>query len=155
MSLSLSACGLKVEHPNHVWQTDITYIPMFRGHMFMAAIIDVYSRKIVGWSLSNTMTAQWCADLLTDTIKLHGKPHIHNSDQGSQYTSEIYLNILKQNNIQISMDGKGRAIEQHLHRTFLAFIKARKNLSKPSQRGLGIIPTNQPIHPILQHKKKA
>ncbi|MEZ4845338.1 MAG: IS3 family transposase [Bacteroidia bacterium] len=146
--------GLKVEHPNHVWQTDITYIPMFRGHMFMAAIIDVYSRKIVGWSLSNTMTAQWCADLLTDTIKLHGKPHIHNSDQGSQYTSEIYLNILKQNNIQISMDGKGRAIDNIYIERFWRSLK-QKNLSKPSQRGLGIIPTNQPIHPILQHKKKA
>ena len=77
----------------------------------MAAIIDVFSRRILGWSLSNTMTKEWCNELLTDTISQHGKPEIHNSDHRSQYTRELYLNTLKDIAIHISMDGKGRSIE--------------------------------------------
>ena len=128
--------GLKIERPNHVWQTDITYIPMFRGHMYMAAIIDVYSRKILGWSLSNTMTKEWCNELLKDTINQHGKPEIHNSDQGSQYTSELYLNTLKDNDIQISMDGKGRAIDNIYIERFWRSLKQEKIYLNPPNGGL-------------------
>ena len=95
-----------IERPNQVWQTDITYIPMWRGFMYMVAIIDVNSRKILNWSLSNSMTAEWCAELLRDTIDKYRKPETHNSDQGSQFTSEIYIDILKKHDILISMDGK-------------------------------------------------
>jgi putative transposase len=72
--------GVRIKHPNQVWQTDITYIPMFRGFMYMAAIIDVYSRKVLNWSVSNSMTSEWCAELLEDTISKYGAPKIHNSD---------------------------------------------------------------------------
>ena len=98
--------NMKIERPNQVWQTDISYIPMYKGFMYLAAIIDVKSRKILNWSISNSMTAEWCVELLEDTIQKHGTPEIHNSDQGSQYTSDIYINTLKKNKIKISMDGK-------------------------------------------------
>ena len=124
--------GLKTERPNQVWQTDITYIPMFRGHMYMAAILDVYSRKILGWSLSNTMTKEWCNERLEDTINQHGKPEIHNSDQGSQYTSELCLNTLKDNEIQISMDGKGRAIDNIYIERFWRSLKQVKDFNMKS-----------------------
>ena len=109
--------GLKTERVNQVWKTDITYIPMQRGFMYMAAIIDVHSRKLLHWSISNTMTAEWCVELLNDTIAIYGKPEIHNSDQGSQYTSDIYIKTLKNHEIKISMDGKGRALDNvHIER---------------------------------------
>jgi putative transposase len=103
--------SLEVSKPNHVWQTDITYIPMFRGFIYMAAIINVYSRKILGWSISNSMTTKWVKELLNDTVHKHGAPEIHNSDQGSQYTSEEYIQALKGHKIQVSMDRKGRALD--------------------------------------------
>lgn len=101
--------NLKVTLTNQVWQTDITCIPIMRGFMYMAAIIDVYSRKVLNWSVSNSIKTTWVLVLLEDTIARFGKPEIHNSDQGSQYTSELYINALKKHQIQISMDGKGRA----------------------------------------------
>lgn len=103
--------GIKVMHANQVWCTDITFIPMKRGFMYMTAIIDVYSRKIVGWGISNSMSAVWCKNVLEEAITTHGKPEIVNSDQGSQYTSALWTQYLEQNGIQISMDGKGRALD--------------------------------------------
>ena len=102
---------LKIVRRNQVWAIDITYIPMEKGFMYLFAIIDVYSRYVVGWSLSNTMTAQWCVDTVEQAIAEHGKPEIINSDQGTQFTSDIYINFLNDNEIHISMDGKGRAID--------------------------------------------
>ena len=83
--------GLKVTHANQVWCTDITYIPMAKGFMYLTAIIDVYSRKIVGWSISNSMSKQWVLSMLKDAIARHGKPEIINSDQVSQYTSFAWI----------------------------------------------------------------
>ena len=103
--------NLKITHANQVWCTDITYIPMRKGFMYMTAIIDVYSRKIVGWGISNTMSAQWCRNVLEDAIATHGKPEIVNSDQGCQYTSALWTQYLEQQGISISMDGKGRALD--------------------------------------------
>jgi putative transposase len=103
--------NLKVERANQVWAVDITYIPMKRGFMYLFAIIDLYSRYTVGWGLSNTMTAEWCAGVLEEAISRYGKPEIINSDQGSQFTSDCYVEMLKTKEIQISMDGKGRAMD--------------------------------------------
>ena len=102
---------LKIVRPNQVWQIDITYIPMANGFMYMTAIIDVYSRFIVGWGLSNSLEASASLAVVKDAIATHGKPEILNSDQGSQFTCEAYVELLKAENIQISMDGKGRAID--------------------------------------------
>lgn len=103
--------GLKITHKNQVWATDITYIPMAKGFMYLCAIIDLHSRFVLNWSVSNTMSAEWCAEVLQETIDKYGKPEIFNTDQGSQYTSEIHTKILLNNDIKISMDSKGRAID--------------------------------------------
>ncbi len=103
--------GLKIERCNQVWAMDITYIPMKTGFMYLAAIIDLNSRYVVQWSLSNTMSAEWCTEVLNGAIKNHGTPEIFNTDQGSQFTSEIFINTLIDNGIKISMDGRGRALD--------------------------------------------
>jgi len=103
--------NLEITRPNQVWSLDITYIPMQRGFMYLVAIMDVYSRYILGWSLSNTMEAQWVVDLVRTTVLRHGKPEIINSDQGSQFTSDEYVSYVKSlETVRISMDGKGRAL---------------------------------------------
>ncbi len=102
---------LDITHSNHVWATDITYVPMRKGFMYLMAIIDLYSRKVLHWSVSNTMEAEWCAEVLNQTISMYGTPEIFNTDQGSQFTSNIFTKTLKDNEIKISMDGKGRATD--------------------------------------------
>ena len=101
--------GRKDFEPNSVWSIDITYIPMRKGFMYLTAIIDVSSRFIVGWALSNTLEARVCTEVLDEAIAKYGKPEILNSDQGSQFTCPRWVNKLKAEGIQISMDGKGRA----------------------------------------------
>jgi putative transposase len=103
--------GLKIERSNQVWAMDITYIPMKTGFMYLTAIIDLHSRYVVHWSLSNTMSAEWCTEVLHEAIKNHGVPEVFNTDQGSQFTSEVFINTLNDNGIKISMDGKGRALD--------------------------------------------
>lgn len=102
---------LQVTRSNQVWAIDITYVPMKRGFLYLCALIDLHSRYVVGWGVSNTMTAEWCTEIVQQAIATHGAPQIINSDQGSQFTSEVYTAYLKANGIQISMDGKGRAID--------------------------------------------
>jgi len=130
--------NLKIEHPNQVWQTDITYIPMLRGFMYMNAIIDVHSRKILNWSVSNSMDKEWCIELLEDTIAKYGVPEIHNSDQGTQYTSIQYIEVLEKNDIQISMDGKGRALDNIYIERFWKSIKYEKIYLNPPNGGLDL-----------------
>lgn len=103
--------NLTITHRNQIWATDITYIPMKKGFMYLIAIIDLHTRFVLNWDISNTMTAEWCADLLKETIEKYGCPEIFNTDQGSQYTSEVHTKLLLDNDIKISMDGKGRAID--------------------------------------------
>jgi len=103
--------GLKITYPNQVWAIDITYIPMQKGFLYLTAIIDIYSRYVVGWGISNTLEASNVLDVLKDAINRHGKPGIINSDQGSQFTCPLWIEYLERNEIKISMDGKGRAID--------------------------------------------
>lgn len=128
--------NLKIERVNQVWQTDITYVPMSRGFMYMVAIIDVYSRKILNWSVSNTMTTEWCTELLKDTISKYGKPEINNTDQGSQFTSKTYIDVLLKNEIKISMDGKGRALDNIYIERFWRSLKYEKIYLNPANGGL-------------------
>jgi putative transposase len=102
---------LKIDHKNQVWGIDITYVPMRRGFMYLCAIIDLHTRYVVNWGISNTMTAGWCCQLVEEAIEMHGKPEIMNSDQGSQFTSLEYIELLSSKEIKISMDVKGRAID--------------------------------------------
>ena len=103
--------GLKIDRPNQVWSTDITYIPMNRGFIYLTAIIDWYSRYVLAWRISNTLDSDFCVDVLNDALRLYGKPEIFNTDQGSQFTSDDFIDVLKNNDIQISMDGKGRWVD--------------------------------------------
>jgi putative transposase len=103
--------GLVIDKPNQVWAADITYIPMRRGFLYLVAIIDLHSRYVINWSLSNTMDAEWCAEMLREAIASQGCPQIFNTDQGSQFTSEVFTGVLLEHHIQISMDGKGRATD--------------------------------------------
>jgi putative transposase len=98
---------LKIDRPNQVWATDITYIPMRRGFVYLIAVIDWYSRKVLSWRLSNTMTTDFCLDAVREAITRYGRPEIFNTDQGSQFTSHEFTQLLKDNEIRISMDGKG------------------------------------------------
>ena len=125
--------NLTIKHPNQVWALDITYIPMRRGYMYMLAIMDLYSRYIVGWSLSNTMEAEWVVHTLRAAIEVHGKPEIINSDQGSQFTSDEYVGYVKSlGSVRISMDGKGRALDNAYIERFFRTIKYEKiYLEKP------------------------
>jgi len=97
--------------PNHVWATDITYIKLNGVQVYLTAVIDLYSRKVLSWNLSNTMDAIFCVEALEEAIRKYGIPAIFNTDQGSQFTSEAFISVLKANNIEISMDGKGRALD--------------------------------------------
>ena len=105
--------GLTINRANQVWAIDITYIPMRRGFMYLCAIIDLHTRYVVNWSISNTMTATWCRQVVVEAIAMHGQPEIINSDQGSQFTSLEYTELLTKRDkpILISMDGKGRCID--------------------------------------------
>jgi putative transposase len=100
--------GLEITKANHVWATDITYIPMSGGFCYLVAIMDWASRKVLAWRLSNTLDSAFCVDALEEAIAKFGCPEIFNTDQGSQFTSEVFTNTLRANNIAISMDGKGR-----------------------------------------------
>jgi putative transposase len=100
--------GLEITKANHVWATDITYIPMARGFCYLVAIMDWASRMVLAWRLSNTLDSAFCVDALEEAITKYGCPDIFNTDQGCQFTAEAFTNILRSNDIAISMDGKGR-----------------------------------------------
>jgi putative transposase len=99
--------GLTIDRPNQVWATDITYIPMARGFVYLCAVMDWFARRILAWRLSNTMEAEFCVEALEEALAKHGKPEIFNSDQGSQFTGAAFTGVLIENDIAISMDGKG------------------------------------------------
>lgn len=103
--------GINIDHPNQVWATDITYLRIEGSYVYMMAIIDLYSRKILTWGISNTQDATFCVNLLDEALKRYGPPDIFNTDQGSQYTSKAFTGLLESNNIKISMDGVGRALD--------------------------------------------
>ena len=102
---------VEVMRPNHVWSTDITYIRLTYGFVYLVAIIDWYSRAVLSWRLSNTLDAGFCVEALEEAILLHGNPDIFNSDQGTQFTSQDFISVLSSRNISISMDGRGRCLD--------------------------------------------
>jgi putative transposase len=100
--------GIEITRPNHVWAADITYIPMARGFCYLVAVMDWASRIVLSWRLSNTLDSAFCVDALEEAITTYGCPDIFNTDQGSQFTSEAFTDVLRSHDISISMDGKGR-----------------------------------------------
>jgi len=103
--------GVDVTGPNQVWSTDITYIRLAHGFVYLAAVIDWYSRRVLSWRISNTMDTAFCVDCLEEALQQYGNPEIFNTDQGSQFTSESFTGVLKAHGIAISMDGRGRALD--------------------------------------------
>ena len=99
--------GLPIERPNQVWAMDITYIPMARGFVYLAVVLDWFSRRVLSWRLSITLEAAFCVEALQDALARYGKPDIFNTDQGSQFTGQAFTGVLADNRIAISMDGKG------------------------------------------------
>jgi putative transposase len=100
--------NLSIDHPNQVWTADITYVPMNRGFMYLVAVMDWHSRKVLSWRVSNTMEADFCVEAVQEAIRRYGSPEIFNTDQGAQFTSKSFTDLLKGHGIQISMDGRRR-----------------------------------------------
>jgi putative transposase len=135
--------GLDINHPNQVWCADITYIRLRHGFVYLVAIMDWYSRKVLSWEISNTMDAHFCVSALKRAIALYGKPDIFNSDQGSQFTGHLFTSALIENKIKISMDGKGRAVDNIVVERFWrslkydeVYLKDYKNMSE-CREGIG------------------
>ena len=102
---------IKIERVNQVWSTDITYIKLASGFAYLTAVIDWYSRKVLSWRLSNTLDNSFCKDAVKEALCIYGQPEVFNTDQGSQYTANDFTKILEDKKIKISMDGKGRAVD--------------------------------------------
>ncbi|TVQ00241.1 MAG: IS3 family transposase [Balneolaceae bacterium] len=129
---------LDITRPNQVWAIDITYIPMKRGFMYLTAIIDLYSRFIVGWQVSNSLEKENQTALLRQTIATYGKPEIINSDQGAQYTCAHWVDWLNDLGIAISMDGKGRATDNAIIERWFRTLKQKYIYLNPAQTGLSL-----------------
>jgi putative transposase len=99
--------GIEITRPNQVWAMDITYIPMARGFVYLAVVLDWFSRRVLSWRLSITIEAAFCVETLEDALACYGKPDIFNTDQGSQFTGSAFTGVLAKNGVAISMDGKG------------------------------------------------
>jgi len=127
--------SLEITHSNHVWCIDITYIPMQKGFLYLTAIIDVYSRYIVGWEISNTLDAQNSLKVLRKAIAVYGKPEIVNSDQGSQFTCPAWVEYLEKQEITISMDGRNRALDNIWIERFWRTLKQEYVYICPAENG--------------------
>ena len=127
---------LVIDHPNHVWAADITYVPFKKGFWYLVAIMDWHSRKVLSWRLSNTMTADFCVAALHEALALYGTPEIFNTDQGSQFTSEAFTSVLKDAGVKISMDGVGRAIDNVFIERLWRTLKYDHIYLNPAENGI-------------------
>jgi putative transposase len=146
--------NLTVTHPNQVWAMDITYIPMKKGFMYLVAIIDLYSRYVVNWSVSNTMDAEWCRQTLEEAIETHGKPEIVNTDQGSQFTSDTVSEYVTSQQIRLSMDGKGRAIDNAFIERLWRSVKYEKLYLYPPKDGIELYQSLAEYFNYYNHKRR-
>lgn len=146
--------GLRITEPNQVWGIDISYIPMRNGFMYLCAIIDHFSRYIVGWSISNSMEAEWVVKTLKNAVECHGKPQIINSDQGVQFTSDEYVDFVKGLKFtRISMDGKGRATDNAFVERFFRTIKYDKIYLNPPIDGVHLYQLCEDFINFYNHKR--
>jgi len=145
---------LTVDHPNQVWAIDITYIPMRKGFMYLVAIIDLHSRYVLNWSVSNSMDAQWCKETLEEAIDRHGKPEIINTDQGSQFTSEVFTHSVLSRNIKLSMDGKGRAIDNVFIERLWRSVKYESIYLNPPESGVDLYKQLKTYFDFYNHRRR-
>ncbi len=150
--------GLKIKRSNQVWAVDITYVPIRGGFMYMVAVIDLYSRYILNWSISNSMEAEWVTAMISEAIAMHGKPEIINSDQGSQFTSDVYTALFRKEGVaegvKISMDGKGRAIDNVFIERFWRTLKHDHLYLAPPTDGLELYTTCKRFIRLYNEKRK-
>ena len=130
--------NLTIDRPNQVWATDITYIPLKKGYMYLVAIIDLNSRFVLNWSVSNSMDSSWCTKVLAQAIKEHGKPEIINTDQGSQFTADEFSSFVLNQEIKLSMDGKGRATDNAFIERLWRSVKYEKIYLNPPKDGMDL-----------------
>jgi len=126
--------NLNIEYSNQVWAIDISYIPMKKGFMYLTVIVDWYSRKILGWQLSNTLEAETQTEIMKEVVAIYGKPEIINSDQGSQYTSNNWIECMKDLDIKVSMDGKGRATDNAIVERIFRTLKQEHIYLNPTSK---------------------
>ncbi len=126
---------LTVERSNQVWCADITYIPMAKGFQYLVAIQDWHSRKILSWRVSNTMDTDFCVSALKEALAKYGHPDIFNTDQGAQFTADAWVSVLKDNGIAISMDGRGRALDNVFIERFWRTVKYEYLYLHPAENG--------------------
>ena len=129
---------LAISYPNQVWATDITYVPMPKGYLYLIAIIDLYSRFVLNWSLSNTMQASWCVACFLEAIQEYDKPEILNTDQGSQFTSKVFSEAVLSNQVKLSMDGKGRAADNAFIENLWKMVKYEDIYLKAYEDGISL-----------------
>lgn len=129
---------LTITRPNQVWATDITYIPMAKGFMYLIAVIDLYSRYVVHWSVSNSMEAEWCAAFIQEAFEKHGTPEILNTDQGAQFTSDVFTSTVLSSEVKLSMDGKGRATDNAFIERLWRSVKYEKIYIHPPKDGIDL-----------------
>ncbi len=142
---------LAVTRPNQVWAMDLTYIPMARGFVYLCAVVDWFSRRVLSWRLSITMETAFCIEAVEEALARYGKPDIFNTDQGSQFTSVDFTAVLKKAEIAISMDGKGAWAGQCLHRAALAVDQIRGGLPPRLQNRVRGPRWHRSISDLLQH----
>lgn len=127
---------LVIDRANQVWATDITYIAMEKGFMYLCAIIDLHSRYVINWSVSNTMEAEWCKQVYEEAVSMYGAPEILNTDQGSQFTAEEFTKSVLGSGAKLSMDGKGRATDNAFIERLWRSVKYEKLYLNPAQDGI-------------------
>jgi len=128
---------LKIEHSDHIWATNITYVPMAHGFMYLMAIIYLKSRYVLNWSVSNNLDAKWCAEVFIEALEMHCAPRIVNTNQGSQFTSEVFTEaLINEAKSKLSMDGKGRAIDNVFNERLWRSVKYEYIYLNPPADGL-------------------
>jgi len=146
---------LVVTRPNQVWATDITYVPMARGFVYLVAIVDWFSRRVLAWRVSISLDAGFCIEALEEALGRHGKPTIFNSDQGSQFTSTAFTAVLHREKIAISMDGKGCWRDNVFVERLWRSVKIRGGVSQRLRLGPGGPRWHRPLHDVLKCRQAA
>ena len=130
--------NLVIDRPDQVWATDITYVPMAKGFLYLVAILDWYSRRVLAWRVSNTLDTECCVRCLEEALRRHGRPEIFNTDQGAQFTAEAFTQVLKDHGIAISMDGKGRALDNVFVERLWRTVKYEYLYLNPAENGTAL-----------------
>lgn len=145
---------LKITKCNQVWATDITYIPLDKGFMYLCAIIDLHSRYVVNWSLSNSMESEWCKQVYEEAVAMHGNPGILNTDQGSQFTSDDFTTAVLGSGAKLSMDGKGRATDNAFIERLWRSVKYEKLYPNPARDGMDLYIQLEEYFDYYNHERR-